>query len=135
MELMNREKNYNKLFNANPHVGILDPLSIKKSASLSVAMTDGSLRHASAPSLYSPTEAMPTLPPVVPSPKHKYKLSSTSAPHHQLTSSHELPRLAHSPKPPHRQPLRSKVTYIKESNRDASIDQIKRCVQPGMVVL
>ena len=26
---MNREKNYNKLFNANPHVGVLDPLITK----------------------------------------------------------------------------------------------------------
>ncbi len=26
---MNREKNYNKLFNANPHVGVMDPLQFK----------------------------------------------------------------------------------------------------------
>ena len=29
LELMNREKNYNKLFNVNPQVGVLNPLQLK----------------------------------------------------------------------------------------------------------
>ena len=29
LELMNRETNYNKIFSANPHVGVLDPLQFK----------------------------------------------------------------------------------------------------------
>ena len=29
MELVNREQNYNKLFSANPMVGVLDPLAHK----------------------------------------------------------------------------------------------------------
>ena len=31
LELMNREKNYNKLFNVNPQVGVLNPLQLKVS--------------------------------------------------------------------------------------------------------
>lgn len=31
MELMNREKNYNQVFNANPLVGVLNPLATKVS--------------------------------------------------------------------------------------------------------
>ena len=30
LELVNREKNYNKLFSANPSVGVLDPLASSK---------------------------------------------------------------------------------------------------------
>lgn len=29
LELINREMNYNKIFNANPHVGVLNPLENK----------------------------------------------------------------------------------------------------------
>lgn len=29
LELSNREKNYNQVFNANPHVGVLNPLAGK----------------------------------------------------------------------------------------------------------
>lgn len=29
LELVNREKNYNQVFNARPQVGVLDPLQIK----------------------------------------------------------------------------------------------------------
>ena len=29
LELMNREKNYNKVFSANPQIGVLDPLEYK----------------------------------------------------------------------------------------------------------
>ncbi len=28
LELVNRENNFNKLFNANPNVGVLDPFSM-----------------------------------------------------------------------------------------------------------
>ena len=46
LELMNREKNYNKIFSANPHVGVLDPLQFKVGAhgmdySSTVAYTAG----------------------------------------------------------------------------------------------
>lgn len=30
LELANRENNYNKMFNANPNVGVMDPLEYKK---------------------------------------------------------------------------------------------------------
>ena len=29
LELINREQNYNKIFNANPHIGVLNPLENK----------------------------------------------------------------------------------------------------------
>jgi hypothetical protein len=29
LELINRENNFNKMFNANPNIGILDPLEAK----------------------------------------------------------------------------------------------------------
>ena len=29
LELVNREQNYNKIFNANPIIGVLDPLQAK----------------------------------------------------------------------------------------------------------
>jgi len=29
LELMNREKNYNKLFSVNPQIGVLNPLQTK----------------------------------------------------------------------------------------------------------
>ena len=37
LELMNREKNYNKIFNAHPHVGVLDPLNSKVSKSINIS--------------------------------------------------------------------------------------------------
>ena len=37
MELVNREKNYNKIFNATPLIGVFDPLHVKKHVSSSVA--------------------------------------------------------------------------------------------------
>lgn len=33
LELFNRENNYNKMFNANPNVGTLDPMEFKKQQS------------------------------------------------------------------------------------------------------
>ena len=36
MELVNRETNFNKVFNAEPKVGLLNPLTIRKVGFLSV---------------------------------------------------------------------------------------------------
>jgi hypothetical protein len=37
LELINRENNYNKMFNANPNVGVLDPLANSKNKTMSTA--------------------------------------------------------------------------------------------------
>ena len=51
LELANRERNYNKLFNVNPNVGVLDPLQFKRKAMADDSLLSGSSRHSSAPSL------------------------------------------------------------------------------------
>lgn len=38
LELVNRENNYNKMFNANPNVGTLDPISFKVNLNLLIAL-------------------------------------------------------------------------------------------------
>jgi hypothetical protein len=52
MELINREKNYNKLFNATPLTGILDPLQIKKKSTISPS------QHSSTQSLISVEDSL-----------------------------------------------------------------------------
>lgn len=90
---MNREKNYNKIFNANPHVGVLDPLISKVSILQSLLLIlkgwhhyitfclqkkkvseTGGVRYSSAPSLVSPlpTESLTgTLPAPSLQPRHQ----------------------------------------------------------------
>nr|XP_054766434.1 protein FAM184A-like [Lytechinus pictus] len=50
MELINRETNFNKVFNANPNIGVLNPLSTKKKRG-SVPDDSASQRYVSAPNL------------------------------------------------------------------------------------
>lgn len=137
MELMNREKNYNKLFNANPHVGVLDPLHGKKKAVDAIASS--SMRHSSAPTLYSPTtvESLPLLP--VPAASKKPSKPS----YHQLQhSNHELPVLVPSPKAAHGSSHRQapqRVSFLEEGSKTAGVHSkmaqpLESFPQPGMVV-
>lgn len=80
LELVNREQNYNKIFNANPIIGVLDPLQAKKKIT---AKDDISTRHSSAPSLVTPLQPNPPLhrplgSPLVNHRKKKEKLVSSS---------------------------------------------------------
>lgn len=61
LELMNREKNYNKLFSASPQIGVLDPLQIRRKAVDSITLSSSTMRHSSAPSLASSNEFLPTI--------------------------------------------------------------------------
>ena len=127
MELMNREKNYNKLFNANPLVGVLDPLCSKKKAL--VGVTSSSSRHSSAPSLYSSSavESLPALPAV-----NKPSKVTVLGGYHQLKQN-SLPVLTPEPKPP-------RVTFLQDSSKPANSTRSKLSQsldtfsQPGMVV-
>lgn len=60
---MNREKNYNKLFNSSPHIGVLDPLCIKKKAKESTGGSTSTLRYSSDPTLFTPSsmDSLPSL--------------------------------------------------------------------------
>ena len=112
---MNREKNYNKLFNANPLVGILDPLCSKKKAHASVASS--SSRHSSAPSLYSSSavESLPALP-ALPTANKPSKVTVLGG-YHQLKQT-SLPVLASSSKPP-------RVTFLQDSSKAANSTRSK----------
>ncbi len=48
---MNREKNYNKVFNANPQIGVLDPLKGKRRSPQLISSTPSAMRFSSAPNL------------------------------------------------------------------------------------
>ncbi|XP_071506499.1 protein FAM184A-like [Diadema antillarum] len=56
MELINRETNFNKVFNANPNIGVLNPLAAgkKKRGSAGSTGSDDAQRYVSAPNLNSP---------------------------------------------------------------------------------
>lgn len=139
MELVNREKNYNKLFNANPLVGVIDPLCAKKKGG-SVPSSPASSRHSSAPTLQLPTavESLPALSVAAPSASK----SSKTTGYHQLKQS-SLPALvSSSPKVSHtgpqRQPPRvsclengGKATNSTHSKISQSLDTF---AQPEMVV-
>ena len=60
---MNREKNYNKLFNSSPYIGVLDPLCIKKKAKESTGGSTSTLRYSSDPTLFTPSsmDSLPSL--------------------------------------------------------------------------
>lgn len=137
---MNREKNYNKLFNANPHVGVLDPLHSKKKAMDAIA--NSSMRHASAPTLYSPSavESLPVLPVAAASKKPSKPISMS---YHQLQhNSHELPVLVPSPKAAHGSSHRQapqRVSILEEGSKIAGVhskltQSLDSFPQPGMVI-
>lgn len=58
MELINREKNYNKLFNATPLIGVIDPLHVKKQQRHG---SNSSSTYSSTPSLISVEDSLPSM--------------------------------------------------------------------------
>lgn len=65
MELVNREKNYNRVFNANPQVGVLDPLKGKKKTAASTnssVFSPSAMRFSSAPDLVPTRSEVNSLP-------------------------------------------------------------------------
>ncbi len=61
MELVNREKNYNQVFNANPQIGVLDPLKGKKKSTAPSSAT----RHTHASSLIPSQSGTNSLPNII----------------------------------------------------------------------
>ncbi|XP_065919483.1 protein FAM184A-like isoform X2 [Dysidea avara] len=62
LELVNREQNYNKVFNANPTIGVLDPLQTKKKHTKVVDISG--MATSSAPSLVTPVHPSPPVRPL-----------------------------------------------------------------------
>ena len=83
---MNREKNYNKLFNSSPYIGVLDPLHIKKKAKESTGGSTSTLRYSSDPSLFTPS-SMDSLPSL----NGSGSLLEPSTLPHRTQSPHKLP--------------------------------------------
>ncbi|XP_077992383.1 protein FAM184A-like [Glandiceps talaboti] len=91
MELVNRETNFNKVFNANPNVGVLNPLSVgkkKKGSAGSLGSGSGNLekmaqRFVSAPSLN--TFGNSKLEPLRDSPVHDRQLNPNRPLHDPLS--------------------------------------------------
>ena len=144
MELVNREKNYNKLFNANPLVGVIDPLCAKKKGG-SVPSSPASSRHSSAPTLQLPTavESLPALSVAAPSVSKSSKTTVLPGGYHQLKQS-SLPALvSSSPKVSHTGPQRQppRVSCLENGGKatnsahNSKISQsLDTFAQPEMVV-
>lgn len=133
LELANREKNYNKLFNVNPHIGVLDPLQFKKKGVTDGSLSSGSLRHASAPSLCSSlttTADTPYTPSVAGSSslaKQQSKPYHTNArvSSHPLHSGHipDLPGLIPSPNlSPVSGRLTKRVAFLSKEQLSSEVD-------------
>ena len=123
MELINRERNYNKLFSANPQIGVLDPLKGKKKTmdTLSLSPPIG-MRYPNASSHVRATNSLPAIKPlstvdqrdhppsqsINPSPLHDRSIPSLNG-FTAIPNDFELPGLIPSPTFHSHQPQESVV--------------------------
>ena len=108
---MNREKNYNRVFNVNPQIGILDPLKGKRRPLIST--TPSAMRFSSAPNLVPyKTESNNSLPTISSISSLNYKdhprsspqLSSQSLHDHTLVVQNDYDTFGLTPSPPFHKP-------------------------------